>query len=65
MACQTSAGTFELTADGRAAYGRLVRQREDDLRHMLADWDRNEHPDVRAMMRELAKSFASTPPVKV
>jgi hypothetical protein len=32
---------------------------------MLADWDRNELPDVRDMMRELSKSFASTPPVKI
>ena len=65
MACKTSAITFELTPKGRAAYDRLVRQREEDLRHMLADWDRNELPDVRDMMRELSKSFASTPPVKI
>ena len=65
MACKTSAGTFELTAQGSAAYARLVRQREEDLRHMLADWNRNELPDVRDMMRELSKSFASTPPVKI
>ena len=65
MACKTSAITFELTPKGRTAYDRLVRQREEDLRHMLADWDRNELPDVRDMMRELSKSFASTPPVKI
>ena len=65
MACKTSAITFELTPKGSAAYDRLVRQREEDLRHMLADWDRNELPDVRDMMRELSKSFASTPPVKI
>ena len=35
------------------------------VEEMLADWDRNEHPDVRAMMKELAKSFASAPPAKV
>ena len=65
MARKTSAGSMELTEQGSAAYDRLVRQREEDLKKMLADWDRNEHPDVRAMMRELAKSFASSPPVKV
>ena len=65
MARKTSAGSIELTEQGSAAYYRLVRQREEDLKKMLADWDRNEHPDVRAMMRELAKSFASSPPVKV
>ena len=57
MARKTSAGSIELTEQGSAAYDRLVRQREEDLKKMLADWDRNEHPDVRAMMRELAKSF--------
>jgi hypothetical protein len=65
MARKTSAGSIELTEQGSAAYDRLLRQREEDLKKMLADWDRNEHPDVRAMMRELAKSFASSPPVKV
>jgi hypothetical protein len=65
MARRTADGSFELTEQGASAYNRLIRQREDDLRHMLADWDRNEHPDVKAMMRNLAKSFARTPPVKV
>jgi len=53
------------TADGAFDLDRLIHQREEDLRHMLADWDRNEHTDVRAMMQELAKSFASSPPVKI
>jgi Mn-dependent DtxR family transcriptional regulator len=65
MASQSPECVFELTAQGRAAYESLIRQREDDLRTMLADWDRNEHPDVRAMMHDLAKSFATSPPVKV
>ncbi|WP_291173784.1 MDR family MFS transporter [Hyphomicrobium sp.] len=65
MASRTPAGLYELTAEGRAGYERLLRRRETDLEEMLADWDRNEHPDVRAMMKELAKSFASAPPAKV
>jgi hypothetical protein len=65
MARRTPDGSFELTEQGTRAYDRLISQRENDLRHMLADWNRNEHPDVKAMMRDLAKSFASTPPVKV
>jgi hypothetical protein len=32
---------------------------------MLADWDRNEHPEVRALMKTLAQSFASLPPTRV
>lgn len=58
------AGDIELTFEGRAAYDRLLRRREDDLRHMLSEWDRNEHPEVRALLREMASSFARTPPVK-
>ena len=64
MATGNTSGLYELTADGRAAYERLLARRETDLEEMLADWDRNEHPDVRAMMRELARSFASAPPVR-
>ncbi|MET0431632.1 MAG: hypothetical protein ABWZ86_04075, partial [Hyphomicrobium sp.] len=64
MAREAPDGYAELTESGRALYGRLLRQREDNLAHMLADWDRNEHPEVRAMMKELAKEFASSPPVK-
>jgi DNA-binding MarR family transcriptional regulator len=55
---------LELTPAGKAAYARLLRNREDDLRHMLSEWDRNEHPEVRALLREMASSFASTPPVE-
>jgi EmrB/QacA subfamily drug resistance transporter len=55
---------IELTAKGKAAYARLVRNREDNLRHMLSEWDRNEHPEVRALLHEMANSFASTPPVE-
>jgi EmrB/QacA subfamily drug resistance transporter len=65
MVARSPAGLYEFTADGRAGFERLLRRREFDLEEMLADWDRNEHPDVRAMMKELAKSFASAPPAKV
>ncbi|MGE3228640.1 MAG: DHA2 family efflux MFS transporter permease subunit [Hyphomicrobium sp.] len=65
MALSNAAGLYELSEEGRAGYGRLLARREADLADMLADWDRNEHPEVRAMMKELAQSFASTPPAKV
>jgi EmrB/QacA subfamily drug resistance transporter len=55
---------IEFTDKGRVAYARLVRNREDNLRHMLSEWDRNEHPEVRALLHEMANSFASTPPVE-
>jgi DNA-binding MarR family transcriptional regulator len=65
MILRSDTGLYEFTSEGRAGYDRLLKRREEDLADMLADWDRNEHPDVRAMMKELAKSFASTPPAKV
>lgn len=55
--------SIALTGPGRAVYERLVHLREDDLRHMLHDWNRNEHPEVRAMLKKMANSFASSPPV--
>ncbi len=65
MVTRTPTGLYELSEEGRAGYERLLKRREQDLEEMLADWDRNEHPDVRAMMKELAKSFASAPPTRV
>jgi EmrB/QacA subfamily drug resistance transporter len=64
MARDVSGGFLELTDRGQALYGRLLRRREENLAHMLADWDRNKHPEVRALMKELANSFASSPPVQ-
>jgi EmrB/QacA subfamily drug resistance transporter len=64
MAETTSGAEVALTPEGRAAYDRLLQRREDDLRHMLSEWDRNEHPEVRALLREMASSFARTPPVR-
>lgn len=58
-----SGGNVELTDRGRSVYELLLRQREADLSHMLHDWDRNEHPEVRAMLKKMANSFASSPPV--
>lgn len=61
---QAEAGRFSLTTKGREDYRRLVEQREEDLRKMLADWKPEEHPEVVHMMRELARSFASSPPLR-
>jgi EmrB/QacA subfamily drug resistance transporter len=61
---QALAGSVSLTQQGRDDYRRLVAQREDDLRKMLADWKPEEHPEVIQLMRELAGSFASSPPLK-
>ena len=55
---------LSLSTKGREDYQRLVGQREDDLKKMLADWKPDEHPDVLNMMRQLAHSFASSPPTR-
>lgn len=64
MAVRTPTGVYTLSDAGSGAYARLLHRRETDLEEMLADWDRNEHPEVRALMKGLAKSFASAPPVR-
>ncbi len=64
MVAGSDDGSLELSEKGRADYRRLLQQREQDLKDMLAGWEPDEHPDVRAMMRELANSFASTPPAR-
>jgi EmrB/QacA subfamily drug resistance transporter len=64
LANGSSDRSFELSDKGREEYQRLLRQREQDLKEMLADWEPDEHPDVREMMRQLANSFASTPPAR-
>ncbi len=62
MAIEGPGEIFELSAKGGADYQRLLQQREAELKRMLADWHPDKHPDVLAMMRELANSFARTPP---
>ena len=52
-----------LTYDYRD-FGASLRRPLRDSTATLADWDRNEHPDVRAIMKELSRSFASVPPSK-
>jgi EmrB/QacA subfamily drug resistance transporter len=64
LVTESGDGSFELSDRGRADYQGLLQQREQDLKDMLAGWEPDEHPDVRAMMRELANSFASTPPTR-
>ena len=57
--------TVEVTADGHAAYRRLVDRRKTDLHEMLASWKPDdERPDVRRMLADLAGSFAAAPPVR-
>lgn len=59
---RTAAAQYVLSSKGREDYQRLLSQREDDLKTMLAGWKPEEHPEVVNMMRRLARSFASSPP---
>jgi EmrB/QacA subfamily drug resistance transporter len=59
-----SGGVIELTSKGRDVFNKLILRREADLEHMLRDWNPDEHPEVRAKLAILAKSFASSPPVR-
>jgi predicted MFS family arabinose efflux permease/DNA-binding MarR family transcriptional regulator len=59
-----SDGSVELTGKGREVFDKLILRREADLEHMLRDWNPDEHPEVRSKFATLAKSFASSPPVR-
>jgi DNA-binding MarR family transcriptional regulator len=64
MAMTESDSAITPTPKGWDLYRRLIARREADLEHMLRDWNPNEHSDVRAKLASLAKSFASTPPIR-
>ena len=64
MATEAPGGIVALSAEGSSDYRRLLQQREKELQEMLADWHPDAHPEVLAMMRTLANSFASSPPMK-
>jgi hypothetical protein len=63
-ATDQSDGSVELTSKGREVFDKLILRREADLEHMLRDWNPDEHPEVRSKLATLAKSFASSPPVR-
>ncbi len=64
MASEAPGGILELSPEGRSDYQRLLQQREEELQRMLADWNPDEHPEVKAMLRRLANTFASSPPMR-
>ena len=55
---------IEVTGPGFDVFGKLVARREGDLQKMTADWDRNELPELRVLLAELARTFAAAPPIK-
>ena len=46
---------LEVTGAGNDAIGRLTTARRDSLSELLEGWDTAEHPEVVAMIRELAR----------
>jgi DNA-binding MarR family transcriptional regulator len=46
---------LEVTGSGKDAIERLTAARRDSLSELLEGWDADEHPEVVAMIRELAR----------
>ncbi len=57
IACVERAGgrRLEVTGAGTDAIDRLTRARRDSLSELLEGWDTEEHPEVVAMIRDLAR----------
>ncbi|MGH6849689.1 MAG: MFS transporter, partial [Methylocella sp.] len=53
---------IELTSDGRATLDQLVIARRDALAELLAGWSPEEHPEVKALLSQLAQAFVSEMP---
>ncbi len=53
---------IELTSDGRATLDQLVTARRDALAELLAGWSPEEHPEVKALLSQLAQAFVSEMP---
>jgi EmrB/QacA subfamily drug resistance transporter len=58
-------GLITLTVSGRADYERLVAARCAGLRELLAGWNPDEHPELRAMIDKLGRDLVSQIPTPV
>src|SRR5262245_38427268 len=62
IAEKTAGGELQLTAIGAAMRDRIVAARRKNLADMLARWRPEEHPDVLALIEEMAQALASDLP---
>ncbi|MGH7839554.1 MAG: MarR family winged helix-turn-helix transcriptional regulator, partial [Candidatus Binataceae bacterium] len=53
---------IELTSDGRATLDQLVTARRDALAELLAGWSPEEHPEIKALLSQLAQAFVREMP---
>jgi EmrB/QacA subfamily drug resistance transporter len=58
----TPDGELELSGDGRLLIERLVTARREALADLLGGWDPEKHPEVRALLAQLAQAFVSEMP---
>jgi EmrB/QacA subfamily drug resistance transporter len=54
-------GTVMLTASGEAAAERLVGARHDAVADLVADWNPEQHAELAALLRKLARHLAEGP----
>src|SRR6185369_13849498 len=47
---------------GRSQYNHVVTAWNEDLNRLLAEWSPDKHPEIKAMVAALAKSYAAAPP---
>jgi hypothetical protein len=59
-------GAVTLTAAGEAAAGRLVTARHDAVADLVQDWNPEQHAELAALLRKLARHLGEGPaPVPV
>ena len=55
-------GSAQLTPEGEAAAARIVATREQEIAAIVAEWDCDEQPEVRASIERFARELGSEPP---
>jgi len=56
-------GRWDFTQEGKQLYGRLLALRRRQLSNLLERWQPQNHPEVRAMLAELARHLSAGPPL--
>jgi EmrB/QacA subfamily drug resistance transporter len=62
LARRATTGVITLTSDGQQDYQRLVTARCAGLRELLAGWDPDEHPELKALIDRLGREFVNEMP---
>jgi EmrB/QacA subfamily drug resistance transporter len=62
LATRDNKDVLHPTAQGRSIYTRVINAWNEDLNRLLADWSPDTHPEIKAMVSGLAKSYTAAPP---